>query len=184
MKPLIFTFSLFSVLTQLSPAQNNTPNAFLGVHSNSVSVKKAEKLGFENPYGAYLTNVIGNSSAERAGLQAFDYIYQIGDYGFGAHDDVGDVLENFQPGNATTVQFIRNGEKMSQTVILGTKGETDNSKRTRAEDPFLGVEANHTALPTGMEGVRIDVVKNSTAKSIGIQDDDIIIKIDDYPIID
>ena len=184
MKSFIFTLSLFIFSLSLAVGQNHSNTAYLGIQSNTVSNKKAQKLGFEKPYGAYITKVIENTSADRAGLQPFDYIYQIGDYEFGAHTHLKNVLDNFQAGNATTLYYVRNGENLSQAVVLGNKSDSNNSKRDRDEDPFLGVEDNHDNLPSNVNGVRVNVVENSTAERMGLEDGDIITKIDRYPILD
>ncbi|MEM1220930.1 MAG: hypothetical protein AAGH79_18560, partial [Bacteroidota bacterium] len=47
-------------------------SAFLGVRSDDISREKAKKLGFSNYYGDYVTKVIKNTAAEKAGIQPND----------------------------------------------------------------------------------------------------------------
>lgn len=178
MKSPVFTFVLFCLTFSFSVAQND---AFLGVHSNSVSPAKAKKLRFEQPYGAYITNVLGNTAAERAGLQPFDYLYRIDDYTFEDHVDLHDVLENYQSGDRATLYYIRNGAEERREVVFGRESEADERDRDDDEDPFLGIQQNHDRAS---RGVPVDIVKNSTAEAMGLEDGDVITEINGYLMVD
>lgn len=180
MKSFVFTIVLLCLSLSFALAQQD---AFLGIHSNSVSTKKAKKLNFEQPYGAYVTNVIGNTAAEKAGFQVFDYIYQVDDYVLDDHYDLHDILDNYQAGDRATVYYLRQGEKLSEEVVFGKKSEAKYRERERDEDPFLGIQQNHNK-PSDVKGVSVDIVDNSTAKAMGLKDDDIITRINGYSMID
>lgn len=164
---------------QGSYSQDDEETAFLGIESNSISKEKAKALGFDNPYGRYITRVVKNSVAEKAGLQPFDYVYAINDYQMSENKDLEDILEKFKPGSKVTVYYIRQNKKQTADV-------TFVSRRTPAitakEKAYLGVSPhsdNDEAL-----GVKIYVMSNSTAEALGMQDGDVILKINSQPMVD
>lgn len=174
------TLALLCLTINMAFAQEE---AFFGIHSNSVSVQKAQKLNFDQPYGAYITNVIDNTTAAREGFQPFDYIYQVDDYEFAEHTDLHDILDNYRAQESATVYFIRNGEKLAKTVTFGTREEARNRQRSDDEDPFLGIEESHKRT-SGAQGVAVNIVGNSTAEKMGMEDGDVITEINGYPMID
>lgn len=165
-------------------AQHQNNRAYIGIHTNSISEEKAEKLAFENSDGSYITNVIKNSAADKNGLQPFDYIYKIGDKEFLGHQHLTSVMRDYQAGDEAVVYFIRNGEKMSKKMTFGKRSDGDTNKRTREEDPFLGIEQNHTRIPEDVVGVPVNIEDNSTAEKIGMEDDDIILAINNFKMVD
>ena len=184
MKSSVTTFLFVFCSFFFIKAQDHAERAFFGAHSNAVSGKKAKKLNFPEPNGVYLTNIIGNTAAEKAGFQPFDYVYQIGEYKFESHQSLRQMMVNFQPDEEATVYFIRDGEIKQEDVVFGKKSDAEYRKRDRSEDPFLGVENNHNGVPGNKNGVRVNIIENSTAEEMGLQDDDIITEINGYPMID
>ena len=96
---------------------------FLGIESTDISIEKAKALGFENPYGRYVSRVMSNSAAASAGLLPFDYIYGANDQRTSNNQDLADILEDFEPGDEVTLYFIRKGEKHTVSVRLGSYEE-------------------------------------------------------------
>ncbi len=184
MKKITTTTFLLCMSIAFIFAQHQNNRAYIGIHSNSVSEKKAEKLNFENANGSYITSVLKNSAADKNGLQPFDYIYKIGDQEFTGHQHLTSVMRNYQAGDEAMVYFIRNGEKMAKNMTFGKKSDGNNNKRTREEDPFLGIEQNHTRIPEDVVGVSVNIEDNSTAEKIGMEDDDIILAINNFKMVD
>ncbi|MFK7772053.1 MAG: PDZ domain-containing protein [Saprospiraceae bacterium] len=184
MKKIITTTFLFCMSIVFIFAQHQNNRAYIGIHTNSISEKKAKKLGFENSNGSYITNVIGNSAADKNGLKPFDYIYKIGDEEFSEDQHLTSVMRNYQAGDEAMVYFIRKGEKMAKKMTFGKRSDGNSNHRTREEDPFLGIEQNHTRIPEEVVGVSVNIEKNSTAEKIGMEDDDIILAINDFKMVD
>ncbi|MEL6923204.1 MAG: PDZ domain-containing protein, partial [Bacteroidota bacterium] len=184
----LFTFVLFLTFSTTSFLQaqhhNNSPQAFLGVYSNPVSNKKAAALKLDEPNGVLVTSVIDNTPAAENGLRPFDYIYQIGDYKLKPHQSLTYVMRNFQPDDEATVYFIRDTKMLSQNVSFGRKSDAVYTERTAEEDPFLGIEQNHDEVPDDVVGVPVNIVNNSSAEKMGLQDGDIVTAINGYPIYD
>lgn len=158
-------------------------DAFFGIHSNEVSPQKAAKLNFDQPYGAYITRVIDNTTAARAGFEPFDYIYRIDDYEFAEHTDLHDILDNYRAQDQATIYFVRNGEKLAKNVTFGIREDAGDNKRSDNEDPFLGIQQSHNRA-SGTRGVTVNIVENSTAEKMGMEDGDMITEINGYPMLD
>ena len=158
--------------------------AYLGVYSNHVSKKKAEKLGFENPYGSYVTRIIPNTAAEQSGMKVFDYIYAIGGEEFSEDRSFSHALRDYQPGSTAELSFVRNGVKQSKTITFGQRADANYRHRNDDEDPFLGVHQSHGDNPDDINGVVVSIIDCSTAEAMNLQAGDIITYIDNTPILD
>ena len=182
----IATFiALFCLFAITSIAQHQNTEAYLGVHFNTVSKKKAQKLNFEKPYGAYLTNIVPNTSAEKNDFKPFDYIYQVDDIQFESyHQNFSAAMDNYKVGDQATIYFIRDGKQQSKLVTFGNQADAQPIRRSKAEDPFLGINQVHKKIPANIVGIPVNISQNSTAKKMGLENSDIITHINGYPIYD
>jgi len=180
---LTLSFSCLLVLT-IQAQCDDGKTSFLGIYTDDMSREKAEKLQFENPYGSYVSSIVKNTAAERLGLQAFDYVVGVNDEKMSRDKNLTRLLRQYEPGETITIHYIRQGKKNSKSVELGTKSEADYSKRSRSEDPFLGVTHNDDRYSEGTVGARVNIVANSSAEKLGLQNGDQITAINGYPIYD
>lgn len=164
--------------------EQSDDRAFLGIYAETISESKAKKLGFDNPYGSYVTGIVGNTAAERAGIQPFDYIYGVDEYRVGKDQSLGGILHKFEPGDNATVHFIRNNDKKSAKLTFGKHSESKSAKRNSCEDPFLGVLMEASEEEGDENGVAINPVKPSTAHEMGLLEGDVITHINGYRILD
>jgi hypothetical protein len=148
MKNLIAVGLLLIGLSTLPPLAHATPEwydpedleqAFLGVRSNEITKQKAEKLGFDNPHGSYVTSVIQNTAADKAGIQPFDYIYAVNDQETNSSRDLGDLLSKYEAGQQVIISLIRKKKTMRVEVILSSRNDAVFEPRNPDEKPFLGV---------------------------------------------
>lgn len=181
---LLVSLSLLLPVSMEAHGDCDKTSAFLGIQSKSISKEKAEKLGFENPYGSYVTKVYENSAAERAGLQIFDYIYWVGRF-VACHDrNLSTMLGNYESGDEVEVKFVRNGELKTTFVKLGKRSDVQNNNKSCGEKAFLGIDQNWRVQREVERGVGVNVVNNSTAEAMGLEDGDVITSINDYPMMD
>ena len=178
----LFILLAFAI-TQVTTFAQNTPYAFLGVYSNQVDSEKADKLNFDVAHGAYLTRITPNTAADKAGLEVFDYIYRIGEYDVTEDLSLGKIMKKYQPGDQVTLYHYRDGEKMETVATLGSNWENSGYHRSDDEDPFLGVHETHNNT-ADIDGAPVNVSSNTTAEAIGMEDGDIVTKVDDVPIFD
>lgn len=156
--------------------------AFLGIYSDKVSKTKAKTLGFDNLYGHYVSGVITNTAAEKAGIQPFDYIYGVDEYRTGESQSLGSILKKYKPQDKVTVHLIRKGSAKKMPVTLGSKADAVYDKKSSCEEPFFGIRQSHKA--PGEDGVRVTIVKNSTAEAMGMADADQVTTINGYKMLD
>lgn len=181
---LLLSFAFLSPDSTLAQCYDCDSDAFLGVYSNGISKTKARKLNFENTEGSYVTGVIRNTAAKEAGLQPFDYVYGVDDYRTNYDRSLTDILRKYEPGDKVIIHFYRNGKTEKRNTKLGMRSDAKYQKRSKREDPFLGVEQISNHSNSDIEGVKVNVVSNSTASSIGLEDKDIITHINGFPILD
>ncbi len=156
---------------------------YLGVSTEKVSKQKAKVLGFDNPYGSYITKIWPNTPAEKVRLQIFDYIYGIDNQFAERYKDLDDLLKFKEPGDVVLVHFIRKKEQKTVRVTLGQRSNTFYFNTDDDQKGFLGV-TDDCGCPEGQIGVTVGVVYSSTAQKMGLKDGDIITAINDYPIYD
>jgi len=156
-------------------------SGFLGIYSNEISRDKAKKLGFENPYGSYVTKVIPKSAAEKVGVQAFDYIFGVDDHRASADQTLTSILRKYQPGDKASLHLIRKGQEMVLPFEMGERVEDFNIGFSQSNDPFLGVQEWHNSSD---QGVAVDILSGTTAEEMGLKDGDAIEAINGNRIVD
>jgi S1-C subfamily serine protease len=156
--------------------------AFLGINYSKLSKRKAKKLNIDNPYGSYVTGVVPNTAADKAGVEVFDYIYGVDEYRVGESQSMGGILSKYSAGDAATLHLIRKGNIKKLDLTFGRKSDAQPVKRSKCEDPFFGIQKSHKA--PAENGIRVSVVSNSTAKDLGLENGDVITAINGYPMID
>ena len=170
----LFVFTIINLPQVFGQCRDCYGTPFLGIYSNGISKKKAKALNFENTEGSYITGVIGNTAAEKAGLQPFDYIYGIDEYRTDYGLSLTSILRKYDPGDEVTLHLYRKGKKETRVINLGKRSDAEYHKRKKSEDPFLGVEQRSKGWEDNYEGVRVNIVSNSTAEAMGLEDGDVI----------
>jgi len=184
MKRLI-VFPILSLLFILPAFALHPDRAFLGVESYELTMEKALKLGFENPFGAYISKIIPKSAADRAGLHPFDYIYRIDDQVLSEEAGLEEILAAYQAGDEVTVYFLREGRTDSVVVVLEEQPDPEIQSEDKA---FLGIYAElisaEKALKMGLEhhyGTLVTgIIPNTAAEKAGLQLFDYLYGIDAY----
>ncbi|MEO0341416.1 MAG: PDZ domain-containing protein [Bacteroidota bacterium] len=172
---LLLTLALFSITFSFA-----TGDPALGIKAHQIHPNNAESRGLNMPYGSLVRYVYPGSAAEEMGIQIFDYIYEVN--GLQASDtaSIGRLVNNLEVGAPVEVKFMRAGIPLTASSNLSNGYELDRPHRSSEKDPFLGVSANHSDKPDNITGISVDIVDNSTAQAMGLEDDDIILKIDGY----
>ena len=177
---LLYCSQLLAGSTGIGGAQPE--RAYLGIYSGHMSETKARLLGFDTPHGSYVSRIIPGSAAEAAGLQLFDYIFGVDEARVGLADDLTDLLSDYIPGDRATIHFVRSGRRRSVQVTLTGRNSWAES-RGPAERAFLGITPNDEEREDE-PGVRIDVIDPSTAATLGLRNGDLLLTINNFPMID
>ncbi len=179
-----FLVSVQVGFTQSYSWSYSSSETFLGINSESLTKEKAKLLGFNNEHGSYVTSVIGNTAAERAGLKPFDYVYGIDDHRTSRRENLTDLIRKYDPGDEATVHFIRDGKPLSKGITFGKRSDKRDRNRSSSEDPYFGISEG-SGCESDEIGVPIDVSSNTTAAAeLGLRDGDIITSINGHPMID
>ncbi|MFK7946353.1 MAG: PDZ domain-containing protein [Saprospiraceae bacterium] len=158
--------------------------AYLGVSYSHINKSKAKKLNFATKNGAYITRITEGSAAQKIGLQAFDYLIRVGDKPFSEELSFSKVMDMMKPNQSVEIEVIRDGKPMVMNTVLTTRPE--KFKNLYAGNyAFLGITPSHNDVPKNIMGTRVDeIVAGSTADVIGMEGQDIVMMINDNPILD
>ena len=110
--------------------------AYLGVSSQSLYPQLAERLGLPFDHGAIIAEVVDGGPADRAGLRAgddeirfqsslvprgSDIVTKVDGREVKLDDDLGRILEGYDPGEEIELEVYRGDEQRTVKVKLGTR---------------------------------------------------------------
>ncbi len=133
-----FAIPVTSVRYSLDQLRNggNVEYAFLGVTSESLYPQLAEHLGLDTQSGAMITDVVGGSPADKAGLKgsAGETTFQLQHVKTGGdvviavdgkpvfqNNDLSELVALHKPGETVTLDIIRDGHHATVDVTLGSR---------------------------------------------------------------
>jgi S1-C subfamily serine protease len=103
-----------------------TPNtAFLGVTSTDVAGLTEvvrDRFSIDEDQGAFITEVVPDSAAAAAGLQAGDVVVEVGGRTIETNRDVQDAVRAREPGDQIELRIVRDGSERTVTATLGRRG--------------------------------------------------------------
>ncbi|QFT08769.1 DegQ family serine endoprotease [Vibrio sp. THAF190c] len=147
----------------------------LGVQGGEITSELAEALGYESSKGAFVSQVVPDSAADKAGLQAGDIIVAINGKRIDTFSELRAKVATLGAGKEIELGVVRDGKNKTFDVTLG---ESTNSK-TQAEklhEGLAGAELTNTNDSDPVKGVKVSsVAKGSPAEAYQLQPDDIII---------
>jgi S1-C subfamily serine protease len=97
------------------------PRPYLGVQWQWVTPDVAQQNGLPATFGAYLSEVVSDGPAAKAGLQRGDVLTGIDGTSFDADHLFLNMLLSHQPGDQVTFTVIRQGSTGQASVTLGTR---------------------------------------------------------------
>lgn len=97
---------------------------YIGVAGQSVSPSIAKQYGLPVEEGAYITQVVPNGPAEKAGLKNSDIITAIDGKPIKTMDDVIGVVRSHKVGDKVKVTYYSDGAKKTATVTVAEKPST------------------------------------------------------------
>ncbi len=157
----------------LAGVSGSDHRAFLGVEEDSDEDPEQPGIRVE---------VIRGSAADKAGLRSNDVILRLNEQSVDEWDDLSSIVGDAEPGDALRIEYSRNGKTATTTATLTTR----SGVKTSAEDKrhgFLGITQRNGDAKND-RGVAIGVVKNSSAEKAGLQDGDVLLRLNDTNIDD
>ncbi|GLP95815.1 DegQ family serine endoprotease [Paraferrimonas sedimenticola] len=142
----------------------------LGVLGRELDNELAQAFGLETKHGAFVSQVMEDSAADKAGLQAGDIIVSINGNPIKSFQALRAKVGTYGAGAKVTLVVIRDGKKKNFKVTLA-QADMETASAESLHPALTGAElANHD------DGVQItSVANNSPAARAGLQEGDVIV---------
>jgi serine protease Do len=183
------------VLLQLHD-QGKVTRGWLGVAIQRLSPDLVQAFGLEDTHGALVADVVPDSPAAKAGIERGDIIISFQGTKVQDVSELPRIVATMAPGTKVEVEVIREGERLSIPVTLGTledeKRETVARLQPSDVEETLGLQVQPItpdiarALRLGdTKGVVVSqVVPNGPAAEAGIQRGDVVREVNHKPVTD
>ncbi len=161
---------------------------WLGVLIQEVTSELAESFGLDKPKGALVGQVLEDSPAATAGLEAGDIIIAFNNTPVGTSRELPPMVGRVRPGSKATVDVVRDGKEKTLTVTIEELPE-DPQRRASVEKPENRLKLTVSDLPselrTETKGVSVnEVEEDGPAARAGIQPGDIIMRLNNKEVTD
>lgn len=97
--------------------------AYAGVSYYNIDAATAVENNLDSTFGAYVSDVIKGSPAEKAGLKKEDIILAVGGVKIGASTSLGTLLGEHSVGETITITVLRGSEKTTTQLTLAEYSE-------------------------------------------------------------
>lgn len=147
----------------------------LGVQGGEITPDLAEAMGYTNSKGAFVSQVMPDSAAEKAGLKAGDVITSINGKDINTFGELRAKIATIGAGKSVKLGLLRDGKTIKTNVVLGSSQQLQAS----AEELHPGLEGakfSNTDNNDSISGIKVtEIAKGSHAESYQLQQGDIII---------
>ncbi|MCR3754975.1 MAG: periplasmic serine endoprotease [Candidatus Westeberhardia cardiocondylae] len=150
----------------------------LGIKGTELTSNIAKAFNIDKQKGAFVSEVIQNSAADKAGIKAGDIILSIEGKNIQSFSELRAKIGTTNPGKKIKIELLRNGKTKNVLVILDEQHSNTIETKDISITELQGAYLSNGELKNGIRGVKIDkVIKDSPAYSIGLQKDDMIVGI-------
>ncbi|AFP85150.1 serine endoprotease DegQ [secondary endosymbiont of Ctenarytaina eucalypti] len=147
----------------------------LGIKGTELTADIAKAFNIDAQRGAFVSEVLPNSAAAKAGIKAGDIIISLENKPIQSFAELRVKVGTTAPGKTVKLSLLRSGKIKTVSVVLD-----DSAAATTSEEiltPSLqGAALSNSQLKDGTKGVKVeDLVKDSPAATIGLQKGDMIV---------
>ncbi|XDF77384.1 Do family serine endopeptidase [Aliivibrio fischeri] len=154
----------------------------LGVQGGELTPELAEAFDYETNHGAFVSQVVPDSAADKAGIQAGDILISINGKKIQTFGELRAKVATLGAGKKVTLGLIRDGKEKTVTATL-KEAEQIKAQAENLHNGLKGAELQNTTQSDPVKGVKIsNVEKASMAQRYGLQKDDIIIGVNRKPV--
>lgn len=147
----------------------------LGVKGGEITSELADALGYESSKGAFVSQVVPNSSADQAGIKAGDIITSLNGKSIQTFSELRAKVATLGAGKTIQLGVLRDGKTQNFEVTLGEQ-QHSKTKADSLHQGLSGAEFINTNESDPIQGVKVsEVQQGSAAESYQLQKDDIII---------
>ncbi len=147
----------------------------LGVQGGEITSELAEALGYSSSKGAFVSQVVADSPADKAGIKAGDIIVSLNGRNIESFSELRANIATLGPGKKVRIGIVRDGKQKTINVTLEEQ-VTSQTKADNLHQGLSGAQLSNTTASDSVQGVKITHVESgSNAESHQLQKDDIII---------
>jgi len=149
----------------------------LGVQGGEITSELAEALGYDSSKGAFVSQVLQDSAADKAGIEAGDIIVSINDKSIATFGELRAKIASLGAGKTVTLGVIRDGKPKSFDVTLQEASDA-KTQADKLHEGLSGAELVNTDASDSVKGVKVtQVAKSSPAEAYQLQAGDIILAV-------
>lgn len=163
--------------------------AYLGVTITEVTDELAARDGIDELSGVYVTDVLPEGAANKAGIQAGDIILSINDITVDNKSQLIGVIAQYRPGDKVNVKIRREDKILVIKVVLANEdGAEEISQKSEVfynETLGLVLEPLSSVIKTKINkdyGLKVVEVRNPALKNKGVNDDFVILSINNQKV--
>lgn len=147
----------------------------LGIKGTEMTADIAKAFNVDAQRGAFVSEVLPKSAAEKAGIKSGDIITSINDKPIASFAELRVKVGTTPPGQQVKIGLLRDGKPVSVTVTLEQSAQSTASAQLMS--PALqGAQLSDGATKTGDKGIKVDTIEKGTpAEQVGLQKDDVIV---------
>ncbi|NYS30325.1 MULTISPECIES: serine endoprotease DegQ [unclassified Pantoea] len=147
----------------------------LGIKGTEMTADMAKAFNVDAQRGAFVSEVLPQSAAQKAGVKSGDIITSINDKPITSFAELRVKVGTTPPGEQVKLGLLREGKPLTVTVTLEQSSQTTASAQLMS--PALqGATLSDGQTKTGDKGVKVDTLEKGTpAEQVGLQKDDVII---------
>ncbi|AFP85845.1 periplasmic serine protease, Do/DeqQ family [secondary endosymbiont of Heteropsylla cubana] len=169
--------NIFKNLSQQLIEYGEVKRGQLGIKGTELTADLAKAFNVDAQRGAFVSEVLLNSAAFKAGIKAGDIIVAVEGKPIQSLAELRVKVGTTIPGKTVKVGLLRNGKAHTLSVILD-----DSASVTSSEEILIpalqGASLSNGQLKNGKKGVQVEeVVKESSASAMGLQKGDFIISL-------
>lgn len=147
----------------------------LGIKGTEMTADMAKAFNVDAQRGAFVSEVLPQSAAQKAGVKSGDIITSVNDKPITSFAELRVKIGTTAPGEQVKLGLLREGKPITVTVTLEQSAQTTASAQLMS--PALqGATLSDGQTKTGDKGVKVDTIEKGTpAEQVGLQKDDVIV---------
>ncbi|WP_153915450.1 DegQ family serine endoprotease [Shewanella sp. TC10] len=143
----------------------------LGVTGRDLDNELAKAFGLETQHGGFISEVMPDSAADKAGLEAGDIIVSVNGKKIKNFQELRAKVATMGAGAKVKIGFIRDGDKETTNVVLGESTSSSGAGDDALHPMLEGAQLNNTR-----KGIEItEVAQGSPAARNGLEKGDLIV---------